>query len=112
MDILLLLAVNALVCGVFYGVVASTSSLFERTYSFLDEMKIGLCFLAVGGGMTLGSCVNGKLLDKWYHAEKVRFAEKQSDDLKKVDLESIDKLPNFPLERVGSCYPRIRSPRM
>ena len=48
-DILLLLALNAIGFTVFYGINASISSLFSAVYSFLDETKIGLCYLAIGG---------------------------------------------------------------
>ncbi|KAF8898987.1 MFS general substrate transporter [Infundibulicybe gibba] len=62
-DILILLAINAITCGVMYGVNASISTLFLKTYPQLDETRIGLTFLALGGGMILGSCIIGKFLD-------------------------------------------------
>ncbi|KAF9454087.1 MFS general substrate transporter [Macrolepiota fuliginosa MF-IS2] len=99
-DIVLLLIINAIICAVYYGVIASLSTLFEQTYPFLDTTKIGLCFLAVGGGMGVGSTTNGKLLDKWYVLERKRFAERLSRDSEKdVDVKTVDKLPDFPLER-------------
>lgn len=102
LDIVLLLIVNAIICAVFYGVIASISTLFTRTYPFLDETKIGLCFLAFGGGMAIGSTINGKLLDKWYEKEKKLFAEKFSNDPENpVDMKAVDKSPDFPLERVS-----------
>lgn len=100
-DIVLLLLVSALVCAVFYGIIASISSLFDRTYG-LDATKIGLCFLAMGGGMAIGSSINGRLLDKWYEMEKERFVKNASKDPEKqIDMKALTKLPEFPLERVS-----------
>lgn len=102
LDIVLLLIVNALTCAVSYGVITSIPTLFERTYDFLDETKVGLCYLAIGGGMAIGSTVSGKLLDRWYGKEKRRLAEKFSIDSEgPVDMKSVDKSPDFPLERVS-----------
>lgn len=102
LDIVLLLITNALVCAVFYGIIASISTLFDRTYEFLDVTTIGLCFLAMGGGMAIGSTINGKLLDKWFEAEKKRFAEKMSKDSERqIDMKDVAKNPDFPLERVS-----------
>lgn len=99
-DIVLLLIVNALTCAVSYGVITSIPTLFEQTYDFLDETKVGLCFLAIGGGMAIGSAVSGKLLDKWFVKEKRRFVENLSTD-SLVDTKSVDIYPEFPLERVS-----------
>jgi hypothetical protein len=101
LDIVLLLLINAIICAVFYGIIASISTLFNRTYG-LNESKIGLCFLAIGGGMAIGSSISGKSLDKWYEAEKKRFMEQVSTDPEKlIDSRTLSKLPDFPLERVS-----------
>ncbi|KAF5352633.1 hypothetical protein D9756_005998 [Leucocoprinus leucothites] len=98
-DIVLLLLTNALICAVFYGVLASISTLFDQTYG-LDATRIGLCFLAMGGGMAIGSSANGKLMDKWYELEKKRFLEKVSNEPEKqIDPKTLTKVPEFPLER-------------
>lgn len=100
-DIILLLIANALICALFYGVLASISTLFNQTYG-LDATKIGLCFLAMGGGMAIGSSINGKLLDKQYELEKKRFIEQVSKDSERqIDPKSLTQLPEFPLERVN-----------
>lgn len=69
--------------AVFYGVLASISSLFARTYPFLSETDIGLCFLSVGGGMIVGSLINGRLLDREYRITKenlVRALKERRED--------------------------------
>jgi hypothetical protein len=101
LDIVLLLIINAFIWAMFYGVISSISTLFDGVYG-LDETKIGLCFLAIGGGMAIGSSINGKLLDKWYELEKKRFAEKISKDSEKqIDMKTLNRNTEFPLERVG-----------
>ncbi|KAL9716504.1 hypothetical protein Ac2012v2_000952 [Leucoagaricus gongylophorus] len=97
-DIVLLLIANALICAVFYGVLASISTLFDQTYG-LDATKIGLCFLAMGGGMAFGSSMNGKLLDSQYESEKKRFLEQMRDSEKQIDPKNLTRIPEFPLER-------------
>jgi len=100
-DITLLLVANALICALYYGVLASISTLFDQTYG-LDATKIGLCFLAMGGGMAMGSSINGKLLDKQYESEKKRFIEQMSKDSERqIDPKSLTQMPEFPLERVN-----------
>ena len=99
-DIVLLLIANALICAVFYGVLASISTLFDQTYG-LDATKIGLCFLAMGGGMAFGSSMNGKLLDSQYESEKKRFLEQMRDSEKQIDPKNLTRIPEFPLERVN-----------
>jgi predicted secreted protein len=100
-DILLLLIINALICSVFYGVIASISSLFDDTYDFLDVTTIGLCFLGIGGGMAIGSSINGRLMDMWFEKEKKKFARDMAASGKEVDMKDVAKCPDFPLERVG-----------
>ncbi|KAJ6511751.1 major facilitator superfamily domain-containing protein [Mycena vulgaris] len=65
-DIALLLIVNGVVYSVFYGVTASISTVFHGAYPQLNETDLGLCFLAVGGGMVIGSLFCGKVLDWEY----------------------------------------------
>jgi predicted secreted protein len=103
-DILLLLIINALICAVFYGVIASISTLFDNTYDFLDVTTIGLCFLGIGGGMAIGSSLNGKLMDMWFEREKQKFARDMAASGKQVDMNDLAKNPDFPLERVGELF--------
>ncbi|KAJ7162314.1 MFS general substrate transporter [Mycena filopes] len=69
-DILLALSFNGVICAVFYGVNASISTIFHETYPQLNETQLGLCFLAIGGGMLVGSAGSGKLLDWDYQRVK------------------------------------------
>ncbi|KNZ75019.1 Quinidine resistance protein 2 [Termitomyces sp. J132] len=71
-DIIMLLVLTALVCAVYYGYIATISTLFVTAYPFLSETEIGLCYLAIGGGMVIGSICNGKLLDWQFR----KFSEK------------------------------------
>ena len=73
-DILLLLAFSAIVSTVFYGINTSISSLFLAAYPFLDETKIGLCYLAIGGGMMMATLLMGRVLD-WEYQNFQRRAE-------------------------------------
>jgi len=84
----------------FYGVAATTSVLFQESYPFLSEIKIGLCYLAMGGGMMFGSLVSGKLLDRDYRAiknEMIRNAEVGGE--KSMRVEDVSRDENFPIER-------------
>lgn len=94
LDILNLLWVNALVCAVFYGVLASISTLFTEAYPFLNETKIGLCFLGIGFGMVLGSSTTGKFLD-WQYA---RF---KKNSLLEMPRGNPAANAEFPIEKVS-----------
>ena len=96
-DILLLLALNALVFAVFYGINASISSLFSAAYPFLDETKIGLCYLAIGGGMSLATLIMGRVLDWEYQtfrkrAERSITVELTTTDITKEDFFSLEQV--------------------
>ncbi|KAG6911624.1 hypothetical protein DXG01_011927 [Tephrocybe rancida] len=75
LDIIILLALTAIVCAVYYGFTATISALYVTAYPFLSETEIGLCFLAVGGGMIIGSTCNGKILD-WEYRKFAKMAAK------------------------------------
>ena len=91
-DILVLLMLNAIVCAIYYGFIASLSTLFTTAYPFLNSTTIGLCFLGGGGGMSIGSWGNGRYLDWEYRrvSKKVEMLEKSG----------LDDLVNFPFEQV------------
>ena len=97
-DILLLAALNAIVFAVYYGINASISSLFSAAYPFLDETKIGLCYLAIGGGMTMASLIMGRVLDWEYQT----FRKRAETRIKALGLTTADitKEDFFPLEQV------------
>ncbi|THG93227.1 hypothetical protein EW026_g7955 [Hermanssonia centrifuga] len=103
--ITLLLIFNAVLCAVFYGVTASISTLFVEAYPSLTEIEIGLCFLAIGGGMLFGSCFTGRILDKEYRKVKENLEQKCRDDPEStMKPEDVTKDENFPIE-----YARLRT---
>ena len=98
LDILLLLALNAIVFAVFYGINASISSLFSAAYPFLDETKIGLCYLAIGGGMIIATPIMGRVLDWEYQT----FRKRAETRITAMGLTTADIMKEdfFPLEQV------------
>ncbi|CAK7221580.1 multidrug transporter [Sporothrix bragantina] len=62
-DISITLFFTGVVYSINYTVTATISSSFATIYPFLDETTIGLCYLATGGGMIVGSTTTGKFLD-------------------------------------------------
>jgi MFS family permease len=99
-DIFLILFYNGIVLAVFYGVTATTSVLFQKSYPFLSETDIGLCYLAIGGGMVIGSLLSGRLLDRDYQIIKNEMIRKvEADGEKGMRLEDVTKEENFPIER-------------
>lgn len=95
-DVDVLLYISAIACAVYYGVTATISTLFVQTYPFLNETTIGLCYLAIGGGMIVGSSFTGRILDGEYQRFK-RKALELVDDESAVNLNKED---SFPLEEV------------
>lgn len=91
-----LLSISAITCAVFYGVIASTSTLFSHFYPFLTETDIGLCFLAVGIGMVVGSLAMGRILNKEY----ATFKRRSSEDPNSKTGPRVSKEETFPLELV------------
>ena len=100
-DILLLLAVSAIVSSIFYGINTSISSLFLTAYPFLNETEIGVCYLAVGGGMIMASSIMGRVLDWEYQT----FRKKTETRIAALGLTTtstdIAKENSFPLEQVS-----------
>ncbi|KAF9804675.1 hypothetical protein IEO21_09298 [Rhodonia placenta] len=98
-DITFLLIFTSVIYAVFYGVNTSISTLFATTYPYLSETEIGLCFLAIGGGMLVGGLVNGKLVDMQYRRVQRRLAlaaQKENDPEKSHNMTKED---NFPIVR-------------
>lgn len=105
LDVLILLLFNAILYLVWAGVVASISSLFSEIYPFLNETEIGLCFLAMGGGMLIGSWATGIMLDREYQKVKVQMERRCRDDPEcTMRVEDVTKDENFPIE-----YARFRT---
>ncbi len=107
-SVALVLLLNGTSFLVFFGVVTSLSTLFEETYPFLDELHIGLCFLAIGGGMVFGTGLVGRLLDWRYQFEvkelrrRLALEGELEKRLEAEGVKDVDKLKEFPLERVRS----------
>lgn len=97
-DVDVLLFISAIGCAVYYGVTATLSTLFIKTYPFLTETTIGLCYLAMGGGMIAGGSITGRLLDMEYRRFKEKAQAKLSDQSETVNL---NREENFPLEKVS-----------
>jgi hypothetical protein len=98
-DIIVLLVFNATLYSVFYAITATISTLFEETYPFLNPTDIGLCFLAIGGGMIFGTTIGGKLLDFEYQVNKRSVIKKIQRNSEDVTFEDIVKEDKFPIER-------------
>ncbi|KAK7018881.1 MFS domain-containing protein [Favolaschia claudopus] len=95
-DIALLLLINGVVYSVFYGVVASISSVFHEAYPQLSETDLGLCFITLGGGQLVGSWFCGRLLDWDY--QRLRLALKEPN-VEQVDEASGKVDDSFPIEK-------------
>ncbi|KAF8955576.1 MFS general substrate transporter [Flammula alnicola] len=95
-DVDVLLLISAIACAVYYGVIATISTLFVATYPFLSETTVGLCFMAIGGGMILGSSITGRVLDAEYRRFKKRVQSRLTGSTDQVDLNQEE---SFPLEQ-------------
>jgi len=73
LDIVVTLFYTGVVYAVNYTITATISSSFAEIYPFLTETAIGLCYLATGGGMIIGSTFTGKMLDWDYRRLRSRW---------------------------------------
>ena len=96
-DVDVLLVISAFGCAVYYAVTATISTLFIQTYPSLNETTIGLCYLAIGGGMIVGSSITGRVLDMEYQRFKARAQARIQGDPAAVNLNQEE---GFPLEKV------------
>ncbi|KAK0198905.1 MFS general substrate transporter [Armillaria mellea] len=97
LDIVLVLGVNAVINSLYYGVTASMSTLFSEAYPSLNQTQIGLCYLAMGGGMLFGSYVLGRLLDQEYGKLRMSVMTVQGPGNTEKGETGIDD--NFPIEK-------------
>ncbi|KAI0257007.1 MFS general substrate transporter [Lactifluus subvellereus] len=100
-DVFVLLVFNGTYFAVMYGVSASLSIIFERVYPYLNQTDIGLCFLAMGGGMFIGTSVSGKFLNSHYRKVRDDLTRRTRIDSEKgVDPEALgEEQASFPIER-------------
>ena len=107
-DIFLLLFFNGIIIAVFFGVVASISTIFHDTYPFLNETELGLCFLSIGGGTIIGSTVTGKLLDWDFQRIRKNLQEISEKDGQtfRDDQFPIEKARNSQYVCMCSCWSR------
>ncbi|KAF5313949.1 hypothetical protein D9758_018685 [Tetrapyrgos nigripes] len=109
-DIPLLLFFNGTVSAVYYAVTATISSLFVEVYPFLTETEVGLCFLCIGGGMTIGSLISGTILDREWRSVSKEYREKKMREkggeaaVAEIDIKKARDDPDFPIE-----YARLRA---
>ena len=99
-DVFILLILNGTYYAVISGVTASLSVIFEDVYPYLTQTDVGLCFMAQGGGLLIGSWLSGKLTDSYYR--KVRddlIRQARSSTEKDIDAKAIEKDPKFPIEK-------------
>lgn len=98
-EVTALLLFNGVIYAVFYGVLTSISTLFQQIYPYLNVTNIGLCFLAVGGGMLIGTTVNGRVLDREYRVIRERLVQSG-----RLSADAVARDDNFPIE-----YARFRT---
>ncbi|KAL3463705.1 major facilitator superfamily domain-containing protein [Aspergillus heterothallicus] len=77
-DIALTLTYTGIIHAVNYTITTTISSSFAEIYPYLSETAIGLCYLAGGGGMILGSTITGKMLNWDYARIKKKVAERNA----------------------------------
>ncbi|KAF9476062.1 MFS general substrate transporter [Pholiota conissans] len=93
-DVDVLLFLSAIGCAVYYGIIATISTLFVTAYPYLTETTIGLCYLSIGGGMIVGSTLTGRILDKEYRRFKAKAEARFGEGAVNMNQEE-----NFPLEK-------------
>ncbi|KAJ7592852.1 MFS general substrate transporter [Mycena floridula] len=72
------------------------SSSFKRTYPYLSETSLGLCYIPTGASMILGSGITGKLLNRAFRRTKNRLSAQGRHPA--GEIHDITKAPWFPIE--------------
>ncbi|KAG8852814.1 hypothetical protein FRB96_008502 [Tulasnella sp. 330] len=80
LDVVIMLFCSSLSFALFTAMQAVTSVIFQRTYTYLDETFIGLCYLPTGLGMMAGSFLTGRLLDRMYVKDRKAWMDSQAVD--------------------------------
>ncbi|RVD82302.1 uncharacterized protein DFL_006732 [Arthrobotrys flagrans] len=88
----------ALYYAVWQMSITAMSSLFEEKYG-LNEMEIGLTFIANGVGSMVGTLVTGKILDIDYHRVKTQYEAQTTTDSEQGDSSRTARESDFPLEK-------------
>jgi predicted MFS family arabinose efflux permease len=82
--------------AVYYAVwqmsITAMSSLFETRYG-LDEIAVGLTFIANGVGSIIGTLLTGKILNMDYHRVKQEY------ETQNPDRTAVESRTDFPLEK-------------
>ncbi|KAL3473161.1 major facilitator superfamily domain-containing protein [Aspergillus californicus] len=99
-DVALTLTYTGIIYAVNYTITTTISSSFAEIYTDLSETAIGLCYLAGGGGMIMGSTITGKLLNRDYAMIKSKSI---SDNGPVYGHDGEDKKDCIPIE-----YARLR----
>jgi hypothetical protein len=99
-DVFVLLIFNGTYYAVMYGVTASLSVVFEDVYPYLTEADVGLCFLAIGGGMLIGTWLSGKLTDSYYRKIRDDFTRQVlSNSERAINPNILENDSTFPIEK-------------
>jgi len=99
-DVFVLLIFNGTYYAVMYGVTASLSVVFEDVYPYLTEADVGLCFLAIGGGMLIGTWLSGKFTDSYYRKIRDDFTRQVlSNSERTINPNILENDSTFPIEK-------------
>ncbi|KAF9889833.1 hypothetical protein FE257_006923 [Aspergillus nanangensis] len=79
-DVALTLTYTGIIHAVNYTITTTISSSFTEIYPTLSETSIGLCYLAGGGGMIIGSTITGRLLNWDYRRVKKKYEDSPGSD--------------------------------
>ncbi|KAI5480593.1 hypothetical protein MNV49_000289 [Pseudohyphozyma bogoriensis] len=107
-DAIMVLTFNAFNYTFFYCVNTSASAVLKRTYG-LSSVKLGLCFLAFGGGCVTAALLNTRRLDADYqHVKRKLIRQRLADGgVPEEEKEDVNDLSGFPIEEA-----RLRSAPM
>ncbi|KAL4968159.1 major facilitator superfamily domain-containing protein [Aspergillus stella-maris] len=78
-DVALTLTYTGIIHAVNYTITTTISSSFADIYPSLSETALGLCYLAGGGGMILGSTITGKMLNRDYVKIREKYAQRSNN---------------------------------
>lgn len=90
-DAAVVASLRGLFCLIYYCVQASISTTKQELYN-LEDLQVGLCYLAIGGGVVAGGVTNGKIFDRQFRKTAARLG---------VDPKAVhgEALAMFPVEQ-------------